>query len=512
MEGILIMSVVYEWGPLVICLTYTVVATILGYSAKGKLDMNKMDNWSRSGNTMGLIVMIFLTGAGNVSAYTFLGAPGWGFSKGVAVFYVVVYLSFMAYTSYFMGPRVTKLAQEQNIGTQAEAIGVRFESQFLRLLCGIVGAAAVCGNCLIQIIGCGNILNTMSHGVIPLWLGQGLILAAITFYVYNSGLRAIGWTNILQGVMMFCLSILCCLFVIFSVQGNFNFGEAFNVLVANQPEWLTLPGADGSMPEVFWTTSIIISIFTFWPQYWTFAAGAKNEDACRKQYTYLPIFYFVMVPMIVVGLLCAVHFSDYTGNPDNVALEFCIENLPWWLTGLLGAGILAASQSSAEPMLHTPAYLITHDVVGNLAKWDDAKQGKWQRKIFLVITWLIAYPLALSYPADLVTILLVCYGFIAQLFPCMLGVICWPRGTKYGAIAGLIAGVLCVIICNFVWANPLGIHAGIWGFMFNIPAFIIVSLLTKPASEETLKRFFDKDILDRFYCRDRTAGKVEAIN
>ncbi len=64
------MSVITTWGPFVITILYTVVACILGYNAKGKLDMDKVENWSSSGNTLGIIVMIFLTGAGNVSSYT----------------------------------------------------------------------------------------------------------------------------------------------------------------------------------------------------------------------------------------------------------------------------------------------------------------------------------------------------------------------------------------------------------------------------------------------------------
>ena len=41
----------------------------------------------------------FWPGAGNVSAYTFLGAPGWAYSKGVAALYVVVYLRFITYSA-----------------------------------------------------------------------------------------------------------------------------------------------------------------------------------------------------------------------------------------------------------------------------------------------------------------------------------------------------------------------------------------------------------------------------
>ena len=97
--------------------------------------------------------MIFLTGAGNVSSYTFLGAPGWGYSRGVAGLYVVIYMAFMVYACYLMSPRVTRLALKSGYRTQAEGIGARFESPFLRILCGVVGAFAVIGNSLVQVIG-----------------------------------------------------------------------------------------------------------------------------------------------------------------------------------------------------------------------------------------------------------------------------------------------------------------------------------------------------------------------
>jgi len=487
------------WGPFLITICYTAVACVLGFSAKGKLDMNKMENWSSSGNTMGLLVMIFLTAAGNVSAYTFLGAPGWAFTKGVAALYVMVYLGFISYTSYLISPRVTKLAMKNGYRTQAEGIGARFESTGLRILCGIVGAVAVIGNSLVQIIGCGHILNVLSHGTIPMWLGELVILCAIAFYVYNSGLRAIGWTNVMQGVLMIVLSVTVSLFVLYMTIGSFSVGEAFRQLQAASPEHMTLPGALGDFPPIFWTTSILISTVSFWPQFWIFAAGAKDEDTVRKQYTYAPAFYLVMVPMIIVGFVCVFAFSDYAGETDKVALTFCLENLPWWMVGLLGAGILAAAQSSAEPMLHTPAFTLTHDVIAPVKKLDAEKEGKVQRKLFLVVVFLIAYPLALTNPAELVYILLVCYGFIGQLFPCMLGVFCWPRATKAGAIAGLVAGVVVVALFNFVWANPLFVHAGIWGLLVNIPVFIIVSLCTKPASEETIEKFFPEYIVEQLY-------------
>jgi SSS family solute:Na+ symporter len=81
----------------------------------------------------------------------------------------------------------------------------------------------------------------------------------------------------------------------------------------------------------------------------------------------------------------------------------------------------------------------------------------------------------------------------------MLGVFCWPRATKVGAIAGLVAGVGVVFLFNVVWPNPLNVHAGIWGLLVNIPVFIIASLLTKPSKKETLARFFPAYIMDQLY-------------
>src|SRR5699024_9185947 len=107
-------------------------------------------------------------------------------------------------------------------------------------------------------------------------------------------------------------------------------------------------------------------------------------------------------------------------------------------------------------------------------------------------------------PASLVYILLIGYGFTGQAFPIIVGIFFWPRATKIGALAGLIAGSIVTILFSFVFVHPLGIHAGIWGFAINIPCFIVLSLLTKPASEKTLSRYFAKKQTAAEEAADRT--------
>ena len=151
-------------APFLITISYLVISTYLGITAKGKLDMSVQENWATAGNSLGLFALVFLIGAGNVSAYTFLGSPGWAWAKGVPALYVVVYLCTMALTAYLLNPRVSILNQKYNIMTEPEGFGIRFESKALRILSAVVAVIASIGAAMVQAIGVGYILNVMSGG------------------------------------------------------------------------------------------------------------------------------------------------------------------------------------------------------------------------------------------------------------------------------------------------------------------------------------------------------------
>jgi SSS family solute:Na+ symporter len=498
MGGVLVME---AWVlPFIITISYTLIAVIMGVRAKGKLDMNKLENWSVTGHTLGTFAMIFLIGAGNVSAYTFMGAPGWGWSYGVPAFYVVVYLCLMAFTAYLFNPRVAKLSEKSKMLSQAEGIGVRYESRFLRALAGFVGAFSLIYLAMVQIIGCGYILNVMSGGNIPLKVGEAIITTAIFIYIFKSGLKAIGWTNVFQGILMFVLSFAVGGSLIYMTTGTLRLTEVFTKVAEASPGHLTLPGALGTMSPVFWSTSILISIVAFWPSYWTAASGGRSVEAVRKTVLFVPAYYLVMVPMIIVGFICVYAFPGYEGAMDKIAITYALQQLPWWVVGLLGAGVLAAAQSSSEMHFHTTTLTLSHDVISPYRKNNTPeKEGKLQRLLLFPVMFLIVLPLAMINPANLVYLYLVAYGFVSQLAPLIFGVFVWPRSTKIGAIAGLIVGVAVVLYCNFVVPNPLGIHAGIWGLAFNIPIHIVVSLITKPAQKKTIEIFFNENITENLY-------------
>lgn len=498
----------YEYIPLAITLSYVIIAILLGYfSGQGK-NMDNVEEWGVGSRSMGPIMMYLLIGAGGVSAYTFMGSPGWAYSKGAPALYVVVYLTYMAFLAWYFGPKVWELGKKYRHVTQSAAITDRYESRALGGLAGIVTSIGILAYAIIQTTGAAYILNVMSFGAIPIWAGVFISLGAISIYLYRSGLKAIGVTNAFQGALMLFVSFFIGLWATQQFTGGFSIAPIFERVKEDIPQFLTLPGALGDMNVTFWTTSILISFFSIWQTHWIQWMGANSKQSIRRSATMLPTFYLVLVPMIIVGVIGIFMYPDI-GNPDHVAIQLAVDTMPVLVAGLLGAGTLAASMSSSEPCIHATALTYSKDVLQPILNWSDEVAGRATRRLIFPIMVLIIAPISIMQPASLVYILLIGYGFIAQAFPSIVGIFLWPRATKQGAFWGLFGGFIITVIFSFIIVHPLDIHAGIWGLIANGIIFVIVSLMTQPASRETIERFFPEMMDELYEEEDKAASTVK---
>ena len=82
-------------------------------------------------------------------------------------------------------------------------------------------------------------------------------------------------------------------------------------------------------------------------------------------------------------------------------------------------------------------------------------------------------------------------GGCLQVLPALIGALYWRRGTKTGALSGLISGFTVVLITQFVWTTPFGISisSGAWGLLVNVLVFVAVSLMTQAPSEAQIEKF-----------------------
>ncbi|KJD19441.1 sodium:solute symporter [Vreelandella aquamarina] len=475
--------------PLVITLLYVATAMLIGLRARAGRSMNTLEEWGVAGRSMGPVTLYLLIAAGSVSAYTFMGAPGWAYSKGVAVFYVAVYLAYLALVAWYFGPKVWQFGEQFGHVTQASAIADRYQSPALGALSALVMAVGSVAYAVLQTIGSAYILFVMSGGLIPVWLGVLLVLTCIAVYLYASGQRAIGRTNAFQGVLMLAVAWAVGLWAVHSATGGLSVARVFERIAAEHPEFLTLPGAGGDMSVSFWTTSIIVSMFSFMPPVWTQWMSASSARTLRRSATWLPTYYVVILPMVVVGFIGIFSLPELA-RADIVVLEYATQHLPVVLVGLLGAGTLAASMSSSEPFIHSVSLSVSKDVLQPLFKLSEGTTAKLARLLILPIMFLLIAPLAIAEPGSLVMILLVGLGFASQVLPAFIGMFFWPRASRLGVMAGILGGFVVTVAFTTLWRHPLGIHAGFWGLMVNLPLFVLVSLVTPATREEVVERFF----------------------
>src|SRR5699024_943016 len=109
--------------------------------------------------------------------------------------------------------------------------------------------------------------------------------------------------------------------------GGFSFRPIFERVKNDIPEFLTLPGALGDMGAIFWTTSILISFFSIWQTHWISWMGAKTKESIKRSATFLPTFYLVLIPMIVVGFIGIFMYPNIS-NPDHIAITLAVDNMP----------------------------------------------------------------------------------------------------------------------------------------------------------------------------------------
>ncbi len=164
--------------------------------------------------------------------------------------------------------------------------------------------------------------------------------------------------------------------------------------------------------------------------------------------------------------------------------------LPAMLTGIILAGILAATMSTADSQLLAAASSVSENIFHDLLHIKlNIKQRLIVARATLIIIAIIAMFLARDPNSSIFKIVSFAWaGFGATFGPVVLLALFWRRSNMYGALSGMIVGGVMVFAWKFVIAPTLG---GVFAIYELLPAFIIalivnviVSLLTPAPSQE----------------------------
>ena len=247
--------------------------------------------------------------------------------------------------------------------------------------------------------------------------------------------------------------------------------------------YLFIPLSVGMFPHLF--------------QHWLTAKSAK---AFRLTVIAHPLcIMIVWVPCVLIGAWASGILPP--GLPPPAVLSNMLATLidNQVLTGLLTAGVLAAIMSSLDSQFLCLGTMFTNDIVLHKAgkdKYTDEQIVKIAR-MFIVGIVALTYALAMALKnANVFDLAVWCFSGFGALFPVVFAALYWKRATKEGAIASIIAATVTWFYYfqkagygGEYFVGP-GIMPAAICFAAGAVAMIVVSLATKPPSQETLDKFF----------------------
>lgn len=468
-----------------ITLAYLGVVLWVGIRARGQ-HSSSLEGYVAGGRHVGVIILFFILGAEIFSAFAFLGTPGWAYERGAPALYILAYLALVPISIWVLGPRVAKLGRERGYLTQGDMIAHHYRSKPLGMIAGIIGVAAMVPYLTIQIAGAGMLFQAATDGLVPLWLGALLAFIVVAAYVFTSGLKGIGWTNLLQGIMM--IVIAWYLGISLSERLYGGVGEMFSQIQQSAPEYLTLPGAT-SMGWGYFSTAILVSAFggAMWPHLFMKFYSADSGRTLRKVSVFYPLYAYLLVPLLFIGFAGIIVFAEEPlARPDTVLLKLVLDVADYspWVIGVMLSGALAAAMSTGANLAHTAGIVLVRDVLG-----PTVMRGASEKTVVSATRWsvvglsLVAYACALANPSSLVMLLLVAYGLIVQLLPMVMGAVFLPTLRRLSVLAGAMAGSVAYLLMEFVWSSPLGWHSGLWAMLLNVLMVTACQRFIQPAAD-----------------------------
>jgi len=125
-----------------------------------------------------------------------------------------------------------------------------------------------------------------------------------------------------------------------------------------------------------------------------------------------------------------------------------IANLPNWVIALVAAGGLAAALSTAAGLLLVISSSVSHDLIKKMIKPDISEKGELvAARISAVAAVCVAGYFGINPPGFVAAVVALAFGLAAaSFFPAIVLGIFYKRMNKEGAIAGMIIGILCMLL------------------------------------------------------------------
>ncbi len=212
--------------------------------------------------------------------------------------------------------------------------------------------------------------------------------------------------------------------------------------------------------------------FYMWPHTFGSALSAKDERVFKRNAVFMPLYQLLIAFVFFVGFAALLKVKLPADGTDLALLSVSKDAFPRWFVGLIGsAGVLCALVPGSMLLIASATTVAKNIVRGINPGISDASTATLSRLLVPVIA-LGGVAFVFAGGQTIVTLLLLGYALVTQLFPPLVMALVRPGWvSKWGAMAGVIAGVAMVAAMSFAGATPQT-SSTVSSFIGGLPSFL----------------------------------------
>ncbi len=477
------------------------------YSRKNR----STEDFYLGGRKLGPLVTAMSAEASDMSAYLLMGLPGVALLSGLPeAVWTAIGLAVGTYLNWrLVAKRIRGYSHRLGAVTVPDFFSRRYhdDNHLLSLVSAIIIIVFFIPYTASGFNACGTLFSSL-FGVeyFPaMIISAGVIVA----YTILGGFLAASITDMVQSVIMTLALIVVVVFGIYSAGG-------WNAVVENArslPGYLSLVQGYDAAAGTAGNYSLVTIISTLaWglgyfgmPHILLRFMAIEDPDKLTISRRVASVWVVVSMGMaVLIGIIGSAMIGSgviapiVAGDSQRIIIKIADKiasygSLPAIIAGLIFAGILAATMSTADSQLLAASSSVTQDIMGSAFKLRlSSKASMITARCVVAVIALIGVYWAREEGSVFTIVSFAWAGFGAAFGPGILLALFWKRGNKWGALAGMLSGGGMVFLWKYM-VRPLG---GVWDVYELLPAFVtalivnvIVSLLTAEPSEAENREF-----------------------
>lgn len=472
-----------------VLVVYLVVLLALGWWA-GR-ESGSVAGYYVAGKQLPSWVIAFSSNSTGESAWLLLGLTGMGYTMGIHALWIILGEVLGVALVWTLVAKPFKVWTDRcDAITVPDFLEARFRdtSHIFRWLSLVIILSMVTAYTAAQLTAAGKAFAAFLG---TSYVAGALIGAAvILYYTTVGGFKAVAYSDLFQGVLMFG-GLLALPFVAFAAAGGWT--ATMTQLNATDPALLRPMGSYGMSIEGFVSAIGFVGIglaFLGAPQLLSRFIAARSTRDIHEGGLIAVLCIIVFDLGAVFGGMAGRVIFPVIDDPETILPLMTSELMPALFTGIYLVIVLAAIMSTADSLLIMASATVVRDIVHRVYRPHETdRRLALYGKATTVVVGIVALLLALGEVRVIFWFVLFAWSGLACAFtPAVLCSLYWKRTTRAGAVAGMIGGFVTAIVWVLAFKPyTYDLYELIPGFIVGFLLTIGVSLITTPpegAAEE----------------------------